>query len=213
MGAATCFHLAKRGHRVLGIDRFSVPHNRGSHHGSTRMIRQAYFEDPAYVPLLRRAYQLWHDLESESGEKTPPPHRRTLHRLPPVGTIVPGSLAAAQTPRPPPRITRCHFPLRTLPVVPPAGKCSGFLRARRRLPPPRTRRRHPHPPRPQTRCQHPRKPTRPLTHHIPVRHHRHHSVRHPPRRPPRRHRRRLGLPIARHRRHPPNNHPPAPRLV
>lgn len=95
MGAATCFHLAKRGHRVLGIDRFSVPHNRGSHHGSTRMIRQAYFEDPAYVPLLRRAYQLWHDLESESGEKL-------LHLTgglyigSPGGTIVPGSLAAAK---------------------------------------------------------------------------------------------------------------------
>lgn len=95
MGAATCYHLARRGHRVLGIDQFAVPHDRGSHHGSTRMIRQAYFEDPAYVPLLRRAYQLWRDLEAESGEKV-------LHITgglyigSPGGAIVPGSLAAAK---------------------------------------------------------------------------------------------------------------------
>jgi sarcosine oxidase len=67
MGSATIFHLASRGLKVLGLDQFEIPHVRGSSHGLTRIIRLAYFEDPSYVPLLRRAYELWRQLESESG--------------------------------------------------------------------------------------------------------------------------------------------------
>jgi sarcosine oxidase len=67
VGSATLWRLAKRGLRVLGIDRFSPPHNWGSSHGETRIIRQAYFEHPDYVPLLKRAYTLWDELERESG--------------------------------------------------------------------------------------------------------------------------------------------------
>ncbi len=52
--------------RVLGLDRFAPPHAMGSSHGQTRMIREAYFEDPAYVPIVQRAYELWSDLEGAS---------------------------------------------------------------------------------------------------------------------------------------------------
>lgn len=69
MGSAACCHLAKRGQRVLGLERFDIPHAMGSSHGINRIIRLAYYEDPSYVPLLRRAYQLWRDLETEFGEQ------------------------------------------------------------------------------------------------------------------------------------------------
>jgi sarcosine oxidase len=67
-GSAAADSLAQRGLRVLGLDRFSPPHTTGSSHGGSRIIREAYFEDGAYVPLVRRAYELWHDLEQRSGE-------------------------------------------------------------------------------------------------------------------------------------------------
>jgi sarcosine oxidase len=66
-GSGAVYHLARRGMRVLGIERFGIAHDRGSSHGETRIIRKAYFEHPDYVPLLHRAYELWHDLERESG--------------------------------------------------------------------------------------------------------------------------------------------------
>ena len=69
MGSATLYHLAKRGQKVLGIERFQIPHEMGSSHGLTRIIRLAYYEDPSYVPLLRRAYELWNTLESEVDER------------------------------------------------------------------------------------------------------------------------------------------------
>jgi sarcosine oxidase len=62
MGSAAAYHLARRGSRVLGLDRFRPPHDRGSSHGESRIYRQSYFEDPAYVPLLLRAWELWHEL-------------------------------------------------------------------------------------------------------------------------------------------------------
>lgn len=67
MGSATAWQLARRGVRVLGLDRHGPAHDRGSSHGRTRVIRQAYFEHPSYVPLLQRAYELWHEAERESG--------------------------------------------------------------------------------------------------------------------------------------------------
>lgn len=69
MGSAALYHLARRGDRVLGLERFDIPHAMGSSHGVTRIIRLAYFEDPAYVPLLRRAYQLWREIQAEVGEQ------------------------------------------------------------------------------------------------------------------------------------------------
>ena len=85
MGSAATMHLAQRGRRVLGIERYDIPHAMGSSHGVNRIIRMAYFEDPSYVPLLRRSYELWRGLERESGERllvvtggidaAPPDHR------------------------------------------------------------------------------------------------------------------------------------------
>jgi sarcosine oxidase len=69
MGSAALRELSRRGLRVLGIDRFAPGHDRGSSHGATRVIRLDYFEHPSYVPLLRRAYELWHELEQASGQK------------------------------------------------------------------------------------------------------------------------------------------------
>jgi sarcosine oxidase len=68
MGSAAAYHLARRGQRVLGLERFDPAHNQGSSHGGSRLIRQVCFEDPAYVPLVRRAYELWRELEHNSGD-------------------------------------------------------------------------------------------------------------------------------------------------
>jgi len=68
MGAATLCELARRGQRVLGLERFDVPHAFGSSHGGTRIIRKAYYEDPAYVPLLEESWEAWRRLEGEVGE-------------------------------------------------------------------------------------------------------------------------------------------------
>ncbi|WP_435175533.1 N-methyl-L-tryptophan oxidase [Halorussus sp. AFM4] len=67
MGSATTYHLASRGLDVLGLERYDVPHDMGSSHGVTRIIRKPQYEDPAYVPLVRRAYDLWRDLEERTG--------------------------------------------------------------------------------------------------------------------------------------------------
>src|ERR687891_1051223 len=69
VGSAALYHLARRGCKVLGLDRFPGGHDQGSSHGLTRIIRLAYFEHSDYVPLLRRSYELWHELEQEAGEK------------------------------------------------------------------------------------------------------------------------------------------------
>ncbi|HST76740.1 MAG TPA: FAD-dependent oxidoreductase, partial [Acetobacteraceae bacterium] len=69
MGSAAAFHLARRGQRVLGLERFDIPHRMGSSHGLTRIIRLAYYESPKYVPLLRRAYQNWREAERLFGEQ------------------------------------------------------------------------------------------------------------------------------------------------
>ncbi|EAQ96306.2 N-methyl-L-tryptophan oxidase [Congregibacter litoralis] len=94
-GASALYHLARDGHRVIGFDRFEPGHDRGSSHGETRVIRQAYFEHPDYVPLLRRAYGLWTELEDES--------QASLMDLcgllmigPPGGEILGGSRLAAE---------------------------------------------------------------------------------------------------------------------
>jgi sarcosine oxidase len=69
MGSAALFHLARRGARVLGLEQFGIAHDRGSSHGASRIIRLAYAEHPDYVPLLRRAYVLWRELEARAGER------------------------------------------------------------------------------------------------------------------------------------------------
>jgi len=95
VGSAAAFHLARRGARVLGLDRFPGGHDRGSSHGQTRIIRQAYFEHADYVPLLRRAYELWAELESLADEKLF--HQVGLLQIgPPEGYVIGGVLSAAK---------------------------------------------------------------------------------------------------------------------
>ncbi|ROP54545.1 N-methyl-L-tryptophan oxidase [Streptomyces sp. PanSC9] len=69
MGGAAAHHLSARGARVLGLERFGPVHSRGSSHGGSRITRQSYFEDPAYVPLLLRAYELYEDLARATGRE------------------------------------------------------------------------------------------------------------------------------------------------
>ncbi|TMJ87864.1 MAG: N-methyl-L-tryptophan oxidase [Alphaproteobacteria bacterium] len=95
MGTAAAHHLARRGKRVLGIERYFPGHDRGSSHGRTRIIRLGYFEHPSYVPLLRHAYGLWRELERAAG-------RELLHVTgiaeigPPDGALVKGTLSSAR---------------------------------------------------------------------------------------------------------------------
>lgn len=69
IGSAILAHCAARGARVIGLEQFARGHDLGASSGRTRMIRKAYFEDPAYVPLVSRAYELWHALERDAGEE------------------------------------------------------------------------------------------------------------------------------------------------
>lgn len=95
VGAAALYHLARRGVRALGLDRFPPGHDRGSSHGDTRIIRQAYFEHADYVPLALRSYELWAELEARRGEQLF--HQVGLLQIgPPQGPVVQGVLGSAQ---------------------------------------------------------------------------------------------------------------------
>lgn len=95
MGSAALYHLATRGVRALGLDRYRPPHTLGSSHGRSRIIREAYWEQPIYVPLVRRAYTLWDQLAERSGQ---PVYRRTggLMLGPEDGPVVSGSRESAR---------------------------------------------------------------------------------------------------------------------
>src|SRR3954462_11149158 len=69
IGSAIAAHCAARGASVIGLEQFGPAHDRGASHGRSRLIRQAYFEDPAYVPLVLRSYELWRALERQTGEE------------------------------------------------------------------------------------------------------------------------------------------------
>ena len=68
-GSATCMELARRGFRVLGLDKHRPPHNKGSHHGASRSVRRAYLEGTVYVPMALRSWELWRKLEKDAGQK------------------------------------------------------------------------------------------------------------------------------------------------
>ena len=68
MGSAACYQLAKRGAKVIGIDRYSPPHTFGSTHGETRITRQAIGEGEQFVPFALRSYEIWREIESETGD-------------------------------------------------------------------------------------------------------------------------------------------------
>ena len=67
MGSATAYQLASHGAKVLGLEQYSLNHTNGSSHGKTRIIRTAYYEHPSYVPLVRRALELWQQLQHNAG--------------------------------------------------------------------------------------------------------------------------------------------------
>jgi sarcosine oxidase len=95
MGSAALRNLARRGARVVGIERFAPGHDRGSSHGETRIIRLGYFEHPSYVPLLRRTYELWRELEAEC--RRPFVHITGIAEIgPPDGEVVAGTLRASR---------------------------------------------------------------------------------------------------------------------
>ena len=114
MGSATLYHLAQRGWRVLGLERFTPGHKRGSSHGDSRIIRETYFEHPLYVPLVQRAHELWRELEHNSGSSlmtiTGGIRIGTLE-----GVVVPGTLRSVEEHRLPheiltPAAVRERFP-------------------------------------------------------------------------------------------------------
>ncbi len=109
MGSAAAWHLARHGQRVIGFEQFDPSHDRGSSHGSTRPVRQAYYEHPRYVPLLVRAYELWDELGSLTG--SPALHRTgglMLGRR--DGAVVAGTLASAEQWGLPHRLLGCPAP-------------------------------------------------------------------------------------------------------
>jgi sarcosine oxidase len=116
VGSAALFHLASRGARVLGLDRFAPPHDRGSSHGQTRLIRQAYYEHPDYVPLVQRAFNGWRALEAGSGETLY--HEVGLLQVgPAAGEVVRGVRASA---------ARHHLPIENLTPREAAARFRGF---------------------------------------------------------------------------------------
>ena len=94
-GSAALRELARRGARAVGIERFTAVHDKGSSHGETRIIRLGYFEHPSYVPLLRRTYELWRELEAECSR--PLMHITGIAEIgTPDSEVVAGTLAASR---------------------------------------------------------------------------------------------------------------------
>lgn len=137
MGSATLYQLARRGRRVLGLERYDIPHALGSSHGVNRIIRLAYWEHPAYVPLLRRAYELWHELQAQVGEQLLVT-TGSLDAGPPGSQVVEGSRRSCDLHHLPHEVLNntelrrrfpgYHLPDDTLAVLQPAG---GFLLSER----------------------------------------------------------------------------------
>ncbi len=94
-GSAALMNLARRGVRAVGIEQFTPGHDKGSSHGETRIIRLGYFEHPSYVPLLRRTYALWRELEAAAGRSLM--HITGIVEIgPPAGQVVAGTLKASR---------------------------------------------------------------------------------------------------------------------
>src|SRR6185295_10407234 len=121
MGSAAAFHLAAGGRRVLGLDRFQPPHSSGSSHGLTRIIREAYFEHPLYVPLIQRGYELWAALEKQSGRRLLQPTGGALIGAP-DGVLVSGAIRSAKEHRLQHRVLSAAELRREFPVFEPDEK-------------------------------------------------------------------------------------------
>ena len=128
VGSSVVYHLASRGLRVLGLERFGATHNHGSSHGDSRIIRQAYHEHPSYVPLVRRAYQLWERLERDSKTSV---LRQTggLMIGPPGSPIVEGAILSATQHDLPIQILNAHEMIRRFPVLNPRPHETAFYEA------------------------------------------------------------------------------------
>src|SRR5262245_9379248 len=115
MGSAALCQLARSKLRVLGLERFEPGHERGSSHGRTRIIRQGYFEHPSYVPLVKRAYTMWRDLERASGRKL-----LTVTGIAEIGrpdsTLIKGTLAASREHNLPHQVLTAHELMRMYPA-------------------------------------------------------------------------------------------------
>ena len=114
MGSATALHAARGGLRTIAFDRFVPPHTRGSSHGESRIIREAYFEDPSYVPIVQRATQLWRELEQDCGERLVLPTGGLMIGRP-ESAVVAGAIASGETHRLPHEVldarqVRVRFP-------------------------------------------------------------------------------------------------------
>lgn len=129
MGSAIARALARRGQRVVGLDRYAPPHTFGSSHGRSRIIREAYFEEPAYVPLVQRAYELWEELAAESGR---PLLRRTggLMIGPPESLLVRGARCSADAYRLPCEMLSAEEIHRRFPAFAPDPGTVGVLEPR-----------------------------------------------------------------------------------
>ena len=129
MGSAAAYHLARRGQRVLGLDRYAPAHDRGSSHGRSRIIREAYWEHPSYVPLVRRAYDLWDELSAAA--------RRPLLRITggimigaPTTDLIRGSLESARVHRLPHEVLDAAAVRDRFPVFEPADGMVGVYEPR-----------------------------------------------------------------------------------
>ena len=132
MGSATVYALTRgpgQTRRVLGIDRFSPPHGLGSSHGRTRIIREAYFEHPAYVPIVRRAFDLWHELEVVTG-RTMYTRTRGLTLGAEDGMLVRGARESAEQFDVPHRVLSATEVTREFPGLQPTGEMVGVLEDR-----------------------------------------------------------------------------------
>ena len=96
IGSAAFYHASKQGLKTLALDRFTKAHDRGSSHGQTRIIRQGYFEHPNYVPMVLESYQLWEELEEETGT-TLKTETGLLEIGPPAGALIAGISESART--------------------------------------------------------------------------------------------------------------------
>ena len=95
VGTAAAYHLASRGHTVVALDPYSPGHDKGSSHGDTRIIRLVYFEHPDYVPLLKRAFTMWQELD-EATDTTLLTRTGILQSGPPDGEVMAGMRDAAE---------------------------------------------------------------------------------------------------------------------
>jgi sarcosine oxidase len=122
MGSAACLHAARKGARVLGLEQFQIAHDRGSSHGETRIVRRAYFEHADYVPLLKRAFELWDELEHDSHEPIIVRNGMVVFGDPEKSLACSGSIAAAKEHGIPIQIWEPEEARRKIPIYrPPAG--------------------------------------------------------------------------------------------